>query len=485
MLMPAMALFALTTPETCFVPDVPDPALCYHVSVPANHDQADGAMIKLPVAVLPARGSPKAPDPVFLLVGGPGEAATRLGLVAEVALAQVRKRRDVVLLDQRGTTPGVLPCVSTPSFDLNDTSAFLREILRCRTQWRFDLYQLNTLTLARDTEAVRQALGYQQINLWGGSYGTRLAQEYIRQFPNAVRSAVLDAVVAPDSAIPLTGERYAEPAFQAMLQQCADHQACAQQFPNLPRLLPDLLQKLRSQALTGRWPDPVTGLPTTYTITADAVIAGVRGLLYSASLRASLPLVLSALAQGDAGPWLALTATLNTAVIESMAFGQTLSVVCADDGVGLSEALIIAQSEAFTRQTGRVNPFASSYASDWLRFCRAWQSPPAKLSTAMINTPILMISGALDPVTPPAAAEAAAKFMRRSQHIVVAQGFHINSTDGCLPRLVGAFIEAGTDQKLDADCVRHIQVPAFSLPLSSPDAVHNPASLEIAEGSSP
>ena len=444
--------------KTCHVDKVPDPARCYQIEVPVNHDDPSQGLITLQAAVLPALGSPKAPDPVFLLAGGPGQAAMQMGSVAQTALAEVRKRRDVVLLDQRGTTPGLLACPELGRVQITQADALLKQLLECRKRWDLRLDVLNTATLARDTEWARKALGYGEINLWGGSYGTRLGQEYLRRFPASVRVAVLDGVADPNQAIPQAGEDYADSAYQLMLRDCKRHPSCHARFGSLEQLLPRLMRKLSEQPLQGQWRDPLTGALTTMIISDELLIAVLRGALYSTDLRAAIPFALEALEQSNPEPLLALNTALSGAV-DSMAMGQTLSVLCADDGWRLDENVISAARQRHW--------FGDSYGRDWLSFCRAWQSPKAELSKELIKTPVLLISGALDPVTPPSGADAAARAMANVQHLVIANGAHINSNAGCIPRLLAKFIDAGNGQALDANCIDQIAAPPFIVSASS------------------
>ncbi|MBL8298914.1 MAG: alpha/beta fold hydrolase [Rhodanobacteraceae bacterium] len=439
-------------PEKCRIAGVPEPARCHAIDVPIHHDDPGRGTLRLRVAVLPALGVPKAPDPVFFLAGGPGQAAMSMADSVLAVLGEVRKRRDVVLLDQRGTTPGILPCPGLASLVLPDAEETLEQLLECRKSWSLDLTTLNTATLARDTEYVRRALGYSQINLWGGSYGTRLGQELMRRFPSTVRVAVFDGVASTQESIAPIAERYANEAFQRLQHDCEAEPACAKRFPQLAQQLPRLMDRLKMKPIEGAWPDPLSGENRSVVVSDQVLISVLRGALYSSESRAVVPLALEALDAGDPQLLLALNAALASAT-DSMATGHTVSVMCADDAARMDPQAIARERVS--------NPFGASYAREWITFCGAWKSPEASLLEDIIAAPILMISGALDPVTPPRSAEAAGKSMRHQQHLVVDGGAHINSHLGCIPRLIARFIEQGDGSLLDTTCAAAIRAAPF------------------------
>src|SRR4030095_13394287 len=173
--------------EACRLKGIEREARCGTLSLPENPDAPEGTKIRLRYAVVPAVARQKAPDPIFVLAGGPGQAATRAAAGILPLFRQLNATRDIVFVDQRGTGgSNALECERPPanaplaqSFDLARTRARLADCLR---RQRADLAQYATWIATRDVDAVRAALGAQQVNLWGGSYGTRAALEYLRQF---------------------------------------------------------------------------------------------------------------------------------------------------------------------------------------------------------------------------------------------------------------------------------------------------------------
>ena len=178
-------------------------ALCGELLVYEDRAAAAGRQLPLNIAVLPATGSSNVveDDPLFLLAGGPGQAAVEAYASAIYLFADVNRTRDIVLVDQRGTGESnglnceVLEDETLPADLPDEEQIALLEQCRADLSARADLSLYTTDTFVADLDDVRAALDYDIINLYGASYGTRAAQTYLRRFPERVRSVVLDAVV--------------------------------------------------------------------------------------------------------------------------------------------------------------------------------------------------------------------------------------------------------------------------------------------------
>jgi pimeloyl-ACP methyl ester carboxylesterase len=236
------------TTRSCHLPGVEEALRCLTLSVPVEPGKP--ATLNLHVTIAPALRQGARPDPLFVLAGGPGEAGSDVLPLLSNAFKRVRATRDIVFIDQRGTgLSGKLDCASDHDDDARmsdaDTDAAMR---RCIAAAKVPFAAYTTAAAARDVDAVRRALGYGQVNLWGGSYGTRLTQAVARAYPAAVRTLVLDAVAAPDQVIP-AGGRDSQAALDALFAQCAADAACARAYPNLRAEFDVLVRKLDDSPL--------------------------------------------------------------------------------------------------------------------------------------------------------------------------------------------------------------------------------------------
>jgi len=175
---------------------------CGVLSVPEDPTRTGGRQIRLAFARVPAVSRSKRPDPLFLLAGGPGMAATTFYAMTAPVFARIHRDRDIVLVDQRGTgKSNPLDCPEGDETDLGASGgSIIDETRRCLQMLgaKADVAQYTTSVAVKDLDRVRRALGYQQINLYGVSYGTRVAQQYLRRFPRQTRSLILDGVVPPE-----------------------------------------------------------------------------------------------------------------------------------------------------------------------------------------------------------------------------------------------------------------------------------------------
>ena len=211
----------------CRLPKLPVAAQCGTFEVPENRDRPDGRKITLAIAVLPANTLNPRADPLFILAGGPGQAASYLGPFA-ASLTGVRKDRDIVLVDQRGTgRSSPLTCAAFKPDDSPEAALELDPVPKaaaCAKELAaqgVDAAQYTTAAWVADLDAARAALGYERINLWGGSYGTRAALEYLRRHPSRVRSVVLDGVATPAMKVSLDIWPSRDIALSAVLEACA------------------------------------------------------------------------------------------------------------------------------------------------------------------------------------------------------------------------------------------------------------------------
>lgn len=463
-----LALAALLAPalafaqsgKDCHLPGTEESLRCHRLAVPLDH-RAPGATLSLHVVVAPALRESARRDPLFLLAGGPGEAGSDLVPLLNSTFRKVRATRDIVLIDQRGTgLSGKLDCKPGKNVETATEDEMLAETRACikGLNKRFNLY--TTEQAARDIELVRATLGYERINLWGGSYGSRLAQVYARLFPGSVRAMVLDGVAAPDQVVP-AGARDAQAALDALFRQCADDTVCATAFPNLRSEFDALAARLAKAPATLHLPDPRTAEPSKVEMTSTRFLGTVHNILYSQADSRRLPFLIHSAYQDRWQPFIARSNVSRDFASDSgPAMPLHLAVVCAEDFPRLTPQLL----EEDTRGSFLGAPQIMRIG----KMCETMAVPPVPYKEpAMIEAPVLLMSGALDPVTPPRRAEAARKYMKNAQHLVVKNGGHIVSPLGCMPRLMRSFLDQ-PGVALKAECLSEIPAPTFQLNSAGP-----------------
>ena len=442
--------------------DLPIPtARCSTVSVPENRGVSNGRRIALRVAVVRARGQDRTADPVFFLAGGPGQAATDLMRDPAVLHQPLGERRDLVFLDQRGTgRSNPLPCNLHPPEDYaaGRFASFMPvdRVRACRSalEQNADLAQYTTAASVEDIEDVRIALGYGRINLAGGSYGTRLALEYVRVHGTRVRAVLLDGVAPPSLHMPDGFGRAAQRALDGVIDECAATPACAAAFPKLRAETEQVFERLSQAPITTR----LRGIDRPVTMTRDQVAEAVRYLLYATRQASRLPLLLH---RASAGDFSAIAEYLKSYRLGALYDGLYLSITCAEDVPFLPK-------DAEARDQGT---FLGSYRIREQRAaCAEWPRgdvPSYHGQPVRSRVPVLITTGSLDPVTPPAHGDLVAKTLPNALHIRVPAGAHgLGGLQGldCLAAIKRDFVQRGTTAGLDISCVRNIARPAFDMP---------------------
>jgi len=438
------------------------PAQCTSVTVPEDHARPDGRRIELALAWVPSTARKPEPDPVFMLAGGPGQSARDSYAAVSPAFREVLRRRHVMLLDQRGTGAGnPLDCGVTEEAGLSEaTDAASPEAARalaqrCLERLDADPRFYTTSDAVQDLETTRARLGAERIELVGISYGTRLALEYLRRNPVRVRAVVLDGVVPPELALGAEHARNLEHAIDVQLARCAEDEVCARQYGTPRQTLARLLDELRREPRMVRYRDPKTAEPREDLLTADLVTGVVRLYAYVPQLAAMLPMTIARAAAGDAELLMAQVRMIDDLVGEQISMGLQLSVSCAED----APLLDANASDADTL-------LGSGFVATIRAACEVW--PRGRMPTDFhapiaSDRPALLLSGELDPVTPPRYGEQVLRGLPNGRHLVARGQGHNVMTAGCMPRLMAEFIESADARTLDARCLeRLIETPPFS-----------------------
>jgi pimeloyl-ACP methyl ester carboxylesterase len=444
------------------------PAECGWFEVAENPAEPEGRKIKLRVARVPAQGRNVEPDPLVLFAGGPGQAASESWLIIAGALRKLNKSRDVLLVDQRGT--GQSNPLRCPQMEIAEALAVDWDQLGQTTQACLDgldgdpRYYTTTIAMG-DYDQVREALGYDQLNLFGVSYGTRAAQVYLRLYPEHVRSVVLDSVAPQTLALGSEHAIKLDQALKRVLESCEADSQCNTAYPDIPGSLDLLVQRLDDQPVSVTVAHPLTGIPFTFEYDRDALASTIRFLTYSPETQAMLPLLINEAAGTQNYQRLASQMLITASgLTDSISAGMELSVICAedfplfpDDDGGVSESKFLMGDSML--KASRIQ-------------CGIWPrgSVPDDFHDPVISDkPTLLLSGELDPVTPPEYADLVSENLSRSLHLVAPGQGHSVTGRGCTGDLVSEFIIAGHFDELETDCLGQLEASPWFMSLTGPN----------------
>lgn len=473
LVLPALGCGSRATPTAldrlrpCASDEGPPDSYCGTLRVFENRDARQGRTIDLNIVVLPALGNDAAPDPLFFLAGGPGQGAAQMARQLRELFRRVQARRDIVLVDQRGTGDShPLNChvVDDSLAALNEPrERWLARLRDCLAQLDADPRFYTTTIAMDDLDDVRRYLGYERINLYGGSYGTRAALTYLRQHEAAVRSVVLDGVAPADMRLPLFFGRDAERAFNRLAADCEIDPACASRHPNLSERLRTLLGALDKAPVTVRLTHPRTGVAEQVRVDGEFVANVIFGALYNPLTSSMLPELIARAEQHDFQALLAL-ALLNEESGGNMSLGMQLSVVCAEDYPRISPDQI-ARAEGATL-------FGRHLLAGRLDACEFWPRghvDPSYYEPVVSDVPVLVLSGDLDPVTPPQWGESILPHLSNAHHVIVPATGHGTIGTACGMRIIHAFVESAAFDELDTSCADLLKRPPFFLSPAGPD----------------
>ena len=444
-------------------------AECTRINVPEDAGHPEGRRIELFVARVPAVSARKAGDPLFILAGGPGAAASEFYAGVAPAFTRVNRDRDIILVDQRGTgRSNALRCALDDEAMLNagegEIEALTRRCLE-EVSTHADARFYTTSVAVGDLEAVRRALGYGRIDLYGVSYGTRVAQQYLRHHGARVRAVILDGVVplerilGPDIALD------AEAALHQVLARCAADPDCRKAFGDPAVHYRGLRSQLSAQPVAVLLPAPRTGERLALEFGVAHLATVLRLSTYSAEQAALLPLALhEAHMHRNFVPLAAQYLLMSDALGGQMAYGMHHSVVCTEDAPWFGEARADRAALAAT--------FIGTQQLDGLTaLCRAW--PRGALDADLhaplrSDVPALLLSGSADPVTPARDAARAAAGLTRSLQVVIEGMGHGQIGAPCVDRLIADFLRTGSANGLDTGCVRRVRPMPFFTTLAGP-----------------
>lgn len=440
-------------------------AECGELAVKENPADPNSADITLSILRLPAISPVASADPLFLIQGGPGGSSIEMASQLHWFFNDVRKNRDLVFVDQRGTgKSNPLSCDQLSAEDQllpeqEQTEKYLELLNQCAEKYKNNAGFYTTPYAAQDLDVVRSALGYKKVNLWGGSYGTRVALEFARRYPQQTRSMVLDGVAPVAIALPKHFSRDAFSALEAVNNECAEQIVCVREFGDLIQKAKAVLQRLQalSEPLVISYEHPRNQQIEQLLLTPRNFSSLLFLSLYSRDLTVLLPRAISHAEKEDYRLLAALSALANDQVqYMNIKEGMRFSVICNEDWPQLS-----------TDEIEQSQPFLGlHFVKDTQAVCEFW--PKAELpddfwQPIKSDVPALLLSGKRDPVTPELWAKKAAEHLLNASLLTANGGNHSISIEGCIPQIIAQFIERGSMEFINTECVSYIKPLPFVL----------------------
>lgn len=443
-------------------------ARCGWFERPENPDDPESRPIRLRLAVVPALSpNPKA-DAFTVINGGPG--GSSLAMYADMAgtFRSIRRERDIVIVDQRGTgASNPLDCPQLEGADLDTEVELVESATRnCLDTLPGDPRFYTTSVAVRDLEAVRAELGYEHLNVYGVSYGTRVAQHYARRYPERVRTLIIDGVAPPEVPLGPNAAINAQRTLDRLFDRCEADDACSKRFPDLRSSLKALERRLQSNPVPLMIAHPITGVRESVDVNDNHLLLTLRMLSYAPETAQLIPLIIDeAEANGNFVPLATNALLIEQELTGAIRFGMHNSVICTEDAPYFGELDLNALDATY------IGP---QQAESLITICEQWPVGPMDEDLRQpltVSLPTLILSGEEDPITPPAYGAMADAALPDSLHLIGGGQGHGVIGRGCFPSLAAEFIDQGTLAELDTSCVERLSHPPFFLNLMGPVAM--------------
>ena len=444
-------------------------ARCGTMLRPENPADPDSAEIEVRVAVVAALNLTPETDPVVPIAGGPGQGSIEFYSSVSSAFEKLRRNRDILLVDQRGTGESSrMDCVIEDDailfedqYSLEDTVQFIDECLEALPH---DPRYFTTSVAVTDLEAARVALGYTSLNLYGVSYGSRVAQHFARRYPESTRTVVIDGVVPPQISLGPEIATESQRAVDNILARCAADAACSESFPDIEATFRRVVAELRESPVQVLVPHPNTGRIEEVAFGAGQLAGAVRLLAYNPNTIALLPLMIHEAGEGNFVPLASQFMLTAVAMSDSLALGMHNAIMCTEDMPFVDPAGVDHEAIAAS--------YMGSFQMETLEaICASWPAGPIdpdfKVPLAT-DIPFLLLSGDADPITPPRYAEMAAVDLTNAAHLVGKDQGHGQLMVGCMDRLVAEFVDSTDPASIDATCMERSFVMPFFIGFSGP-----------------
>lgn len=436
-------------------------ARCADFERPLDPDNPSSETITLEVAVVRALSLEPATDAFVPIAGGPGQSSIVFYAGYRSAFEAVRRSRDIVLINQRGTgeAAGLTCDIDEDIVEGAYTAEETRRIAGlCLEQMAYDPRYFTTSVAVRDLEALRQALGYDAFNLYGISYGSRVAQHFARRFPDSTRTIILDGVVPPQVPLGPDIALQSQRAIDEVLSRCAEDDGCAASFATIEADFVSLRRLLSDGPMRISLPQPATGEPLELEFSHEQMAIAVRLLLYDQRTIALLPLLIHEAANGNFQPLAAQYQTTAAALTESLSVGMHNAVMCTED-------LPFVDFEAIDVEAVSKTYMGMMQIDALEAICSVW--PAGYLDDDLrkplaTDLPVLLLSGSADPITPPDYAGLAAAELENATPLIGLHQGHGQAAVGCMPRILGTFVDNKGVEDADVECFdRSFAMPFF------------------------
>lgn len=464
--------------------------VCGFVIVPEDHNNPDGPTIKLSLAIIKDESDDHLSDPLILLAGGPGENVMESGAAIWQMLEPVLGNRDLIIFDQRGAglSEPSLECpevvdnffdnLNEPDVNVSSQEGFeaLKDCHDRLVSEGYNLSVFNTLQNAADVEAIRLALDYDEVNLYGGSYGSILAQAVMRDYPDGLRSVILESV------LPLEVNFYVEltttipDAIMSLIDNCADDSSCSAVYPDLENVFIEVIDRLNAEPVLIEVTNPYDGEQHEVLLSGDTVLSNLTVVLYITPTIPSVPQAIYDVYNEDFNLMTELT-SLNFVFIDAVSRGMQFSVMCTDDLIGADEEDILDAMDTLPSQfvgDGEEELFLKYGIFDICEFWSVEEAEPWVKEPLVSDIPTLVLSGELDPVTPPKFGELVAKNLSNSYFYVFPGGGHTGeTTSDCALDITAAFVN-DPETEPDASCIEEMPGLVFDIPGESDPIAFEP-----------
>lgn len=448
-----------------------DEVTCGYLTVPADREDPATGDIRLAVAIFKAEDDDPRPDPVVYLEGGPGgNALEAIDLSFDYLVEPFLDERDFIVFDQRGTgySKPSMPCRDLDQLfmevdeDLTDEEyiqASLDAARKCRDRLEstgVSTGLANSAENAADLEDLRIALGYEEWNLYGISYGTRLALTEMRDAPDGLRSVILDSTYPPEVDLVAGTIGSLDRAFNALFDDCAADEDCNDAFPGLKDVLLRTVQELNANPqMTEAGLIGETGI----LVTGDLLVNTLFQALYATEIIGDLPQVIYDVSDGDYA-YLADLVYFFELSGQYFTTGMYLSTQCTEEVPFTSPEKVQEAAEQFPDFAGSQMADAESY----FELCDAWGAEPAgELENQPVESdvPTLVMAGRYDPITPPEWGKAVADRLETAYFFEFPMAGHgVIPSVSCAERVARLFLDDPTEEP-SPSCLERMDPPAF------------------------
>lgn len=436
-------------------------AQCTTIDVPLNPDDPAAGNLGIAIARIPARRQSKHTDAFTMIAGGPGQSAQQSYQSIASAFRRVGRDRDIILIDQRGTGESAkLECPPSPEalgLQLQfDAEQLTEQAQQCLESLEFDPRLFSTSVAVQDLETIRKHLGISQWNLYGISYGTRVAQHYLRRYPDSVRTMILDAVVPPPVALGPDIAPLAQRALDLVFDRCANSDGCNDAFGHQGERTLALMQDLEDQPRSITYEDIASGKLTTRQFTRNDLAVTLRLMSYSSQTAALLPSMLhDAMTRNNFAPLARQSDLQSKSINDALAIGMHHAIICTEDAPFISSSSAAAEPSYMGEA---VVDSIKATCQDWPQgiLDEDFKEPLRS------DVPTLILSGGADPITPSHYGEQVHSVLNNSYHIVNENEGHMQAPFGCIPIIIARFVDQASTDNLQDDCLKRlIPLPFF------------------------